>query len=343
MQKIKLKNGRVIGNYCTPYIVAELNSSHNGDIDKAKEMILRAKKVGCDCVKLQSWSTESLYSDEYYKDNRMTKKIVNKFSLKENDILELCNYSKEVGIDFSSTCYSKEEVEFLVENCDVPYIKIASMELNNYMFLEYMASFGLPLILSTGMGTLEEIKRAVDVIEKTGNKNICILHCVSKYPALPEEINLNNILMLKNVFPQYPIGYSDHTSGFEVPAAAVALGSAIIERHFTLDKNCVGMDNQMATEPDEMEQVVKVCHSVYNAMGNYERVVSEEEMKQRIKMRRSVVAKHDLKSGTKLQLEDIEVKRPGNGIPADKVLDVVGQTLTKDIDKGFMIQYNDIK
>ena len=253
MAKIILNDGKVLEDYGTPYVVAEVNSSHNGNIEVARQMIKAAKDAGCDCVKFQSWSAESLYSKTYYDKNPITKRIVTKFSLSQDELLEMAKYCKELGIGFSSTPYSEPEVDFLADECEVPFIKIASMEVNNYPFLTYIAKKKLPIVLSTGMAEIEEVKKAVQVIEEAGNKQICLLHCISIYPADPETINLNNIKMLRDLFPDYPIGFSDHTLGWEIACAAVAMGSALIEKHITLDKTKMGMDNNMAIEPDEMK------------------------------------------------------------------------------------------
>lgn len=338
MTELILRNGRKIGSLCEPYIVAELNSSHNGNVETAKHMIDAAKNCGCDCVKFQSWSADSLYAEEYYKNNPISRRIVTKFSLMSEQLLELSIYCKEVGIDFSSTPYSKEEVDFLVDKTEASFIKIASMEINNLPYLRYIGEKGTPIVLSTGMSTIEEIRDAVKVIESTGNKQICILHCVSMYPAPVKVINLNNIIMLKEEFPDYVIGYSDHTIGYEVAAASIALGASLIEKHFTLDNKKMGMDNNMATEPVEMKNLTMACHNVFSAMGIKKRILLEGEEEQRLKMRRSLVAKRELHCGEVLSNEDIEAKRPGEGIPPDKLQTVIGKRIKKDIPKGNLIK-----
>lgn len=338
MRFMKLRGGKVIGDGMKPYIVAELNSSHNGKVEIAKQMIDAAKDCGCDCVKFQSWSAESLYADEYYKNNPISKRIVTKFSLTPDQLLELSAYCKEVGIDFSSTPYSKEEVDFLAEKTEAPFIKIASMEINNLPFLKYIGEKGIPIVLSTGMSTIEEIREAVKAIESTGNKQLCILHCVSVYPAPAEIINLNNMVMLQEEFPDYAVGYSDHTIGYEVAAASIALGAALVEKHFTLDNKKMGMDNNMATEPAEMKSLVNACHSVFSAMGSKERTLLEGEEEQRLKMRRSLVTTKGIHSGEVLSEEDIEAKRPGDGITPDRIGEIVGRTVKTDIPKGYLIK-----
>ncbi len=328
-----LKNGRKIINGCEPYIVAELNSSHNGKIAIAKEMIDAAKACGCDAVKFQSWSAESLYCRDYYDQNPISKRMVSRFSLKPEELLELAQYSKSIGIDFSSTPYSNPEVDFLVDQCQAPFIKVASMDINNLPYLRYIAKKGVPILLSTGMADIEEIKEAVQEIENAGNRNVCILHCVSLYPVEPQDVNLRNMAMLKETFPDYAVGYSDHTVGSQTACAAVALGAAVIEKHFTLDNKKIGWDNQMATEPADMEELVTGCHMVHSALGHYERVLSPGELGQRIKMRRSLVAAVDMEKGHVITEKELTAKRPGDGIPVGQYKRIAGRVLIKDLQK----------
>lgn len=332
-----LRNGKVLSNYGKPYIVAELNSSHNGKIETAKRMIAAAKECGCDAVKLQSWSVETLYCEDYYAQNPIAKRMVGRFSLSPEKLLELAEYSREIGIDFSSTPYSKAEADFLIDECVAPYVKIASMDINNLPYLNYVSGKRVPIVLSTGMAEIDEIEAAVREIESAGNHDICILHCVSLYPVKAEAVNLNNMVMLKKRFPNYAVGYSDHTIGSEVACAAVALGAAMIEKHFTLDNSRIGWDNQMATEPDGMKRLVEQCHSVHSSLGERERRLTVDELEQRKKMRRSIVSTAELKAGHILTYEDIDAKRPGDGIPIGEYKTVIGKTLLCDIAKDRMI------
>lgn len=343
MAQIKLSDGKFVSDYGKPYIVAEVNSSHNGNVETAREMIKAAYEAGCDCVKFQSWSPESLYSKTYYDKNPISKRIVQKFSLTSEQILEMANYCKELGIGFSSTPYSLEEVDFLVDKCDIPFIKIASMEVNNPDFLTYIAKKNVPIILSTGMAEIDEVRKAVEIIEKAGNNKICLLHCISIYPAAAETINLNNILMLRKEFPNYPIGFSDHTLGYGIACGATALGAAVIEKHITLDKTKMGMDNNMAIEPDEMKNLIENCKNVQAGLGSFERIVSQAEYEQRLKMRRSIIAKKDLATGTVLTKEMLDAKRPGDGIAPDKIDLVLGKKLKKDILADSLILIEDIE
>ncbi|WP_300702279.1 N-acetylneuraminate synthase family protein [Bacteroides sp.] len=343
MATMKLCSGRILGDYEVPYVIAEVNSSHNGNVEIAKKMIDAAVEAGCNCVKFQSWSAESLYSASYYKANPISKRIVSKFSLSSEDLKGLAEYCINKGIDFSSTPYSREEVDFLLDECKAPFVKVASMDLNNYNFLRYIAKKKAPIVLSTGMSTIEEVRNAVHVIEEVGNNQICLLHCISIYPPELNTIHLHNILGLREEFPQYPIGFSDHSHGVEMAVAATALGVALIEKHLTLDRTKIGMDNQMATEPDEMKQMVYCCLNTQIAMGNRERVVREAELEQIKKMRRSVIVTRDLPAGHILTIEDLDAKRPGTGITADKIDELVGKTLLINKEADTLLETNEYK
>lgn len=332
-----LRNGRSLVCGDEPYIVAELNSSHGGKMDVAREMIDAAKSCGCDAVKFQSWSAKSLYCRDYYEQNPIAGRMVRGFSLKPDELLELSQYCNAVGIDFSSTPYSNSEVDFLTEQCKAPFVKIASMDINNFPFLRYIATKNVPIVLSTGMATIEEIEAAVKEIEKAGNYNICILHCVSLYPVEAGNVNLNNMVMLKERFPEYAVGYSDHTIGREVACAAVGLGAALIEKHFTLNNKKIGWDNQMATEPEEMKELVEGCRKVHSALGKYERILTAEETLQQKKMRRSIVASVDMQAGHVITEDNLTAKRPGDGIPVSDYKKLVGRTLNQNIQQDQLI------
>ncbi len=315
----------------SPYIVAELNTSHFGDLGIARDMIDQAKASGCDCVKFQSWSAETLYSESYYKENAIARRVVKKFALDNAQLKELAFHARTVGIDFASTPYSIEEAEFLVQECNVPFVKIASMELNNLPYLTQLGHLNVPLVLSTGMGMLEEIIQAVRTIEATGNmQQLVILHCTSVYPAAPEIIRLQNITGLRSEFPNHPIGYSDHSLGIEIPAASVALGACLIEKHFTLDKTRIGMDNQMATEPAEMQAMTYACRRVHAALGGTGRVLSVEEQRQIPKMRRSLITRHALPAGHIITEADLDTKRPGTGLAPMHLQTVLGKKLNQE-------------
>lgn len=341
MTTVKLGDGFEINGCGKPYFIAELNSSHNGSLERAKEMIDEAKKAGCNCVKFQSWTPDTLYSKSYYDENPIAKRMVAKFSMSEEKLDEAAEYCRGIGIGFSSTPYSEKEVDFLA-SLNPPFIKVASMEINNYPFLKYIAEKGLPVILSTGMADMEEIEKAVAAVESTGNRRLCLLHCVSVYPASAEMINLNNIIGLRERFPKYPVGYSDHTLGIEVPAAAVALGACIIEKHFTLDSSKMGWDNGMAMEPKQFAELVKACGNVKDSLGLKQRTVSEAELKQRLNMRRSIVAARDMSEGHVITASDLTAKRPGTGISPEMTEKLIGKTVRRDIREDTLICTEDI-
>jgi N-acetylneuraminate synthase len=343
VSQLQLNASRVIGDFLPPYIVAELNTSHFGDLEKAKEMIRIAKVAGCDCVKFQSWSEESLYSETYYVQNPMAKRFVKHFAFTAKELLSLSEYCREIKIDFASTPYSNEEVDFLVNECEVPFLKVASMDLVNKDLLSYMAQSKLPVVLSTGMSSIEEIRDAVKLVFENGNNRLCLLHCVSLYPTKVEEMNLQNIIGLREEFVGVPIGFSDHSEGSALAIAATAFGAAIIEKHFTLDKTKIGMDNQMAMESKEFEQLIEGCLNVNSALGGKQRVVSDSELRQRKIMRRSVVARRDIVAGETVGPLDISFKRPGNGIPLSEVNLVLGKKVIRNISRDFLILDTDLE
>jgi len=342
MSRIVLANGRIVEDYGNQYFIAEVNSSHNGSVEVAKKMVDAAVQAGCDCVKFQSWSAKTLYSQTYYDQNPIAKRFVDKFSLSPDELKEMANYCREKNIDFSSTPYSNEEVDFLVNECKAPFIKISSMEVNNPQYLKYIASKDIPVIISTGMATYEETKRAIQIIEDAGNKRIAILHCVSVYPTPEERINLNNIHSLREMFPSYPIGFSDHTIGEKAALAATVLGAAVIEKHITLDSGKIGMDNQMAMEPEDFVSFIRNCRSIKETLGSRERILYPEELKSRDNMRRSVVSTRDIRAGEVLTESDLGVKRPGTGIEPKDIPFLLGKRVNKDIKADYLVQKTDI-
>lgn len=343
MSEFRLKSSRVIGNHLNPYIVAELNTSHFGDIDTAKEMILAAKKAGSDCVKFQSWNEGSLYSETFYSENPMARRFIKRFSFSAEELLLLSNYCQEKEIDFASTPYSKDEVNFLVDKCKVPFLKVASMDLVNLDLITHMACKQIPIVLSTGMSSIEEIKRAIDTITKHGDSPICILHCVSLYPTQAKEMNMQNIVGFREMFDGLPIGFSDHSAGSALAIGATALGAALIEKHFTLDKSRIGMDNQMAIESEELERMINGCRDVFFALGTKERVVSGAEITQRNTMRRSIVSTRDILKGEVLHREDLDFKRPGHGIQISEIDQIIGKKAAKSIEKDTLICISDLE
>ena len=339
MADINFRNSRKIGDFRSPYFIAEVNTSHFGNIETAKKMILRAKECSCDCVKFQSWTADSLYSENFYLENPIAKRMFSKFSFSAENLKILSDFCHEQEIDFASTPYSFEEVNFLVEHTNAPFIKVASMDLTNLPLLRYIAKTNTPIVLSTGMATYEQVKDAVETITSEGNDQLSILHCVATYPVEAKDVRLMNILTLRDIFPDFPIGYSDHTIGTEVPCAAVALGSCIIEKHFTLDRSRIGMDNQMATESEDFKHMISLCQSVHSSLGEKERILSDAEIGQKEKMTRSLVALHDLPIGHTIINSDLGAKRPGTGIQVDQINLIIGKKVISEIKTNHLITY----
>lgn len=342
MSSVKFRDGKIISDFGTPYVIAEVNSSHNGNPEVAKRMIDAAAEAGCDCVKFQSWSTQSLYSQTYYKQNPIAKRFVDKLSMSPETLKEMALYCKEKGVAYSSTPYSREEVDFLAEECDAAFIKISSMEVNNPEYLKYIAKKEFPIVLSTGMSDFDEVTKAVHILEDAGNSNIVILHCVSIYPTPIDKVNINNMLGLKKMFPNHPIGFSDHTIGDEAAVAATVLGAAVLEKHITLDSSKIGMDNQMAMEPEPLKFMVRKCKAIHSALGTEERCLLPEEIKQRDNMRRSIVVTRDIKAGERLGREDLDVKRPGIGISPEELEKIIGCAVKNDVESDTVLLLSDL-
>ncbi|CAN1606814.1 K18430 legI, neuB2; N,N'-diacetyllegionaminate synthase [Candidatus Pelagibacterales bacterium] len=349
--KIQLTRKKNIYNYCSPYIIAEIGANHNGDMDLAKKMIDSAIECGCDAVKFQSWNKKSLISNTGYKQNTIfndskkkhfgsLEEMVDKYYLRKEQHFELKNYCKLKSIDFCSTPFSKEEVDLLNE-VDVEFYKVASMDINNYPLLQYVAQFNKPILLSTGMANLGEIEKAVKIIENEGNSKIVILHCVAIYPTENKDLNLKNITMLQNTFG-YPVGFSDHSLGFVASLASVALGVCIIEKHFTIDKNLPGWDHEISANPEEMRKIVEGSKIIHESLGNFKRTISKAEEEKKKVFRRSIVLNKNLKAENIIREEDISLKRPGTGFSTDEIKFVVGKKLKRDCEADYLLTKDDI-
>lgn len=351
--KVQLTKNKELFNYSQPYIIAELGSNHNGDMKLAKQLIIEAKEAGADCVKFQSWSKDTIFSRKKYEDNYFVaddyrnrtdytlEEIVDVYSISEDDLLEMKKFADEVGIDCTSTPFSKKEADFLVEKLESPFIKVASMDLNNYPFLDYLAKKGKPLVIATGLSELYEIDKAVKTIENAGNKQIVILHCVSTYPPVDSDVHLNNIKTLMTTYPEYPIGFSDHTLGAAIPLASVALGVCLIEKHFTLNKDMAGWDHKVSATKDEMKEIVENSKRISDALGSYRITATESDEKKR-EFRRSLVLTREMKKGEIIQNEDIDYKRPGGGFDPEMTEFVVGRTVNKDLEFDHILTKEDI-
>lgn len=342
--------GRLIGKGQLPYVIAEIGSNHNGDMDLCKRLIDEAVGCGVDAVKFQSWSSTSLVSRGEYARNTSysdTKKhfgsleaMVDAYQFTPEMHREAADYCRARGVAFLSTPFSVEEVD-LLESLEVEAYKVASMDINHPVLLEAVARTGKPVILSTGMATLGEVEAAVATLSGAGATHIALLHCVSIYPPEPDDVNLLNLPMLGHAFG-LPVGFSDHTIGVSIPLAAVALGACIIEKHFTLDKDMEGWDHDISADPGEMSTLVREGRLVHRGLGSPVRKVSEAESKKRLKFRRRVVLRHPVPAGHVLTLDDLDFKRPGNGIDPDSYPLVVGRKVLADLDADHELEWGDL-
>lgn len=338
-----------LGNH--PYIIAEIGANHNGDMGIARKMIDEAARIGCDAVKFQSWD-KNIFSNTVYNENRFLgddytgrddytlEEIVEEFALSKDQLGELSEYCKFKDIDFSSTPFTPEQIDDLVD-FGVKYLKIASMDLTSDYMLAHAAETGLPILLSTGFGTIEEIDHAIRTIETSGSRNIVLLHCVSLYPPPDKELNLLNIPMLRDCFG-YPVGFSDHTLGVELPLAAIALGAEVVEKHFTLDKTMFGWDHKISADIEEMSTICTGRTRVADALGCRQRKVSATERERAKEFRRSIVARRDLKAGEIITLGDLDYKRPGRGLAPNFGTLLIGRRLGRDILADELISWADL-
>jgi sialic acid synthase SpsE len=351
MKKIQLTRKKKIFNFSEPYIIAEIGANHNGDMSLAKKMIDAAINCGCDAVKFQSWNKTSIASKTLYEQNTVyndskkkhfgsLEEMVEKYYLREDQHLDLKNYCDNKGIDFNSTPFSKSEVN-LLNQLDVNFFKIASMDVNNFPLIKYLAQFKKPILLSTGMANLNEIEKAIKIIENEGNNEIIILHCVSIYPPKNTDLNLRNITMLQNTFG-YPVGFSDHSIGFLAPLASIVLGACVIEKHFTTDKNLPGWDHEISADPEEMKMIVDGSKILTQALGRFERRISNAEIEKKKLFRRSIVLNKDLKADDEIKEDDISLKRPGTGLTPDKITNVIGKRLKRDFKADYILSEKDI-
>lgn len=344
---------RIVGQGETPYIIAELASNHNGDMGLAKKMIKTSKEAGADCVKFQSWSKETIFSKVKYMENCFLaddyrkrsdyslESIVEEYSISEQQLLEMKEYADSQDIAMASTPFSVKEADFLVDVLEAPFIKIASMDLNNIPFLEYLAAKKKPVFLSTGMGTLAEIDQAVRTIEQYGCKKIVLLHCVSEYPPQDSLVHLKKIMTLKMQYPDYPVGFSDHTLGTTIPIASIALGADVVEKHITLDKNMQGWDHKVSATPEELSGIVEAAKRIPLALGS-SRIDAVESQKKREEFRRGTVAIHYLEAGHILSYEDFTFKRPARGILPNEIKYAIGRKINRPLENDEIISWEDL-
>lgn len=330
-------------------IIAEAGVNHNGSLLKAFQLIDAAVEAGVDYVKFQTFNSSKVVSKYATKANYQVKntnnntesqlEMVQKLELSKEDHQKLINYCNKNNILFFSTAFDLDSLQYLAE-IGLKLVKIPSGEVTNLPYLEKAASLFDKVILSTGMCTMKDIEDALNVFINRGIKkeNITILHCNTEYPTPMEDVNLKAMLTIGKEF-NTPIGYSDHTLGIEVSIAAVTLGAAVIEKHFTLDKNMEGPDHKASLEPDELKAMVKAIRNVEKALsGSGLKEPSPSELKNMPIARKSIVASKPIKKGDVYTVENITTKRPGNGISPMQWYDVLGKTASKDYNEDQLIE-----
>lgn len=318
-------------------IIAEAGVNHNGNLNLAKKMIEEAKKAGADYVKFQTFIPKELvtaYAPKADYQNREAEKrdsqleMLQNLALDEEAFIELKKHCDRLGIGFLSTPFDMKSIDFLAE-LDMDYWKIPSGEITNLPYLEKIAKTRKNVILSTGMSEMDEIREAVDILERNGASEIMILHCNTEYPTPFADVNLTAMKQIENDLNKQ-VGYSDHTEGIEVPIAAAALGAKIIEKHFTLDRKMEGPDHQASLEPGQLTDMVRAIRHIEDAIGNGKKMRTASERCNVDVVRKSIVASKDIHTGEIFTEDNITVKRPGNGISPMKWYQVLGQKATRD-------------
>lgn len=312
------------------FVVAEAGVNHNGNVELAKQLVDACVQCGADAVKFQTFQARKLVAEGTPKATYQIKntqreesqlEMLSQLELTAAQYEEIARFADARGLLFLSTPFDCESVD-LLDRIGVPIFKVSSGDLTYVPFLRYLAKKGKPIILSTGMSSMEEVQIAVDVLTSAGARDFALLQCVSEYPAPPEEINLRAMLSMRERFC-CPIGYSDHTAGLEVAVAAVALGARIIEKHLTLDRNLPGPDHLASLEPAEFSELLRQIRVVESALGDGVKKGAPSERETQRLVRRSIVAAKQITPGAYITEDLIECRRPENGIPAvyyDKLL-----------------------
>jgi len=340
---------RQVGSGKPIYVVAELSANHNQDFKEAVRLIQAAKDAGADAVKLQTYTPDTLTikSDkEYFRikggtlwDGRTLYDLYDKAYTPWEWQPKLKSIANELGLDLFSTAFDSSAVDFL-EQMGVPVHKVASPEIVDIILIERMARTRKPLIISTGMATLEEINEAVAAAQRAGASEIALLKCTSAYPAPPEEMNLRTIPDLAATFG-VPVGLSDHSLGIAVPVAAVVLGACIVEKHFTLSRSIPGPDSAFSLEPYEFKEMVQAIRTAEKALGKVHYGVSEQEAKSRA-FRRSLFVVEDVKAGQMFTEKNVRSIRPGHGLPPKYLKNILGKRATRNIARGTPLSWEHV-
>lgn len=336
MKSVRI-NGQEIGGASPCYIISEIGNNHGVNIDAAKRLINASFEAGVDAVKFQTFKALDIVNPTVpanaYKGWDVSDRFDYWYQFIDTLVMpyewydELISYAREKGLAFISTPASVEAALFLAGK-KVDALKIASMDINNIPFLEIIDKIGLPVILSTGMSTIDEIKEAVVVFKKSP---LILLHCVSNYPLKYKDANLLNIKMLKEYF-EIPVGFSNHALGYDLDITAVGIGANVIEKHFTLNRLNPNMaEHHFSMEPNEMRNMVEKIRLIEEALGSYNRRMSPEELSNRNNFRRSITAKHELNVDSVIKGDDIVFIRPGTGLPPKDKDKIIGKRVKKKI------------
>lgn len=340
MEHVLQIGNRVIGEGTPAYIIAEMSANHAGSLAHAKEIIHAAKEAGADCIKIQTYTADTMTIDcdnEYFQITDGTWKGENLYGLYQKAYTpwewqaELKEEAEKIGLDFFSTPFDKTSVDFL-ESIGMEFYKIASFELVDIPLIRYVASKGKPIIMSTGMGILEEIAEAVKTVHDAGNHQLALLRCASAYPAISDSMNLMAMKELKERF-QLPVGLSDHSMGSVGAVTAVAMGASIIEKHFCLDRGIKNPDSSFSMEPDEFAAMVQDVRSAERAIGTASFGATAAETGN-LAFRRSIFVVEDIRAGERLTEKNIRVIRPSNGLAPKYYDTVLGKCALQDIRRG---------
>ena len=341
---------RQIGDGSPCFVIAEAGINHNGDLAMAREMVGVAAAAGADAVKFQTFETAKLLTPEAPKadyqlaqtaEDESQFEMLSRVELSREDHCALRSTAAEHGILFMSTPFTESSTD-LLDDLGVPVFKIPSGEITNLLYLRHLAAKGRPAIMSTGMATMAEVDTAMTIFLNAGMaERVVLLHCVSNYPADAGNVNLRVLATLAQEFG-VPVGLSDHTLGIHIAIAAVALGAAVIEKHFTLDRGLPGADQAASLEPGELTQLVSCIRDVEAAMGDGRKQPAASEAATAAMARKSLAAFRDLASGHTLLAEDIACKRPGTGIPPAALEQVVGRRLTQPLPADTLLQWEQL-
>jgi N,N'-diacetyllegionaminate synthase len=332
------------------FLVAEIGVNHNGSINQAKKMIDAAKIAGADAVKFQTFTAKSLVSESTpkvpYQESGTSPdeshyEMIKSLELKREDHFLLKSYCQSAGIEFISTPYDVESAKFLHEELNVRLFKTASADIVDLPLHQYIASTGKHSLISVGMATLGEIEEVIDIYLRSGNPNITLLHCVSNYPCTDKSLNLNVMTTLAKAF-QLPVGYSDHSIGYEAAVLSVALGATIVEKHFTLDKNLPGPDHLASCTPEEFAQMKVAVRRAQDMLGSNIKRCQDEEKQMAMISRKSITLASNIKSGTKIEKHHLIMQRPGTGLMAKDLNKVCGLRVKSDLDAGHQITFSDL-